>query len=141
MESTESNIIRINFAEQWSAADFSELLSQLQFLADAALFSEATIDLRSSLYFPLRQYRRRRLFYDLFSGDQNLQEDAYLRRLEVQDVLRRYASGHGNELQVKRLQYSSPGLADLAGLGKVVEQVRIFIQYIIDLPDKKKHRK
>ena len=34
---------------------------------------------------------------------------------------------------IKKLQYSSPGICDLGGAGKIVEEVRVFMTYLIDL--------
>jgi hypothetical protein len=36
-------------------------------------------------------------------------------------------------LRVVRIQYGSPGELDLLGIGKAAEQVRLFVEHIIDL--------
>ena len=35
-------------------------------------------------------------------------------------------------LEILKISYASPGFCDLAGIGKVVEQLRIFLQFIIE---------
>jgi hypothetical protein len=44
-------------------------------------------------------------------------------------------------LEIIRIDYSSPGFTDFAGIGKAVEQVRLFIQYVIDLSVWREHRR
>jgi hypothetical protein len=44
------------------------------------------------------------------------------------------------KLTVLRLQYGSPGFVDLLGVGKVVEQVRLFVEKLIDLRVTKRGR-
>jgi hypothetical protein len=38
-----------------------------------------------------------------------------------------------SQFEVLRIRYESPGFVDLAGVGKVVEQVRLFLEKLIDL--------
>ena len=133
-----SNVIRINIAHEWSASEFSELMSQLQFLADVALFAQVKIDGQSSIYFPFRRSPRLTYYDPLFDPEDELKQDVYLRRLEVHSLLRDYGPGTPNELQIHRLEYASPGFADLAGLGKVMEQLRIFLT---DITDRYLHKK
>jgi hypothetical protein len=45
---------------------------------------------------------------------------------------------HAEPLQIERIQYASPGLVDVAGIGKVVEQLRLFLEKLIDLKAKRK---
>lgn len=37
-----------------------------------------------------------------------------------------------SNVEIVQIRYGSPGFCDLAGLGKIVEELRIFIQFIID---------
>jgi len=46
--------------------------------------------------------------------------------------LRDYVPPIPNDLQVRKINYGSPGFADLAGVGKVMEQLRIFVTDITD---------
>ncbi len=39
----------------------------------------------------------------------------------------------GFALAVVRVKYESPGFVDVAGVGKAIEQFRLFAQYLIDL--------
>jgi hypothetical protein len=128
-----ANILRVSIDERWTASEFAELMSQLQFVADAALFSEVKLDGQSSTYFPFRRIRRRMAYYDPFLDvEDELRQDAYFRRVETQEILKAYSPRISNELKIKRIEYGSPGFADLTGIGKVVEQVRIFTTAIID---------
>lgn len=124
-----SNILRITIAKEWRASEFGELLFQLQFLADVAGFSDVKIDGQSPVYFPFQ--RRRALYGRLYDAEDELRGDVYLRRVQAEDVLRFYGP-HISELKIQRLEFASPGFADLAGLGKVVEQLRIFVTDIFD---------
>jgi hypothetical protein len=126
------NVIRINIARDWTASEFSELMSQLQFLADVALFSKVRIDGQSTIYFPFRR-RRRIAYYDVFfDPEDELRQDVYLRRLEVHNFVRDFAPETPNDLRLSRLEFASPGFADLAGVGKIVEQLRIFLMDVTD---------
>jgi hypothetical protein len=42
---------------------------------------------------------------------------------------------HGDSIQVVKLSYNSPGFADFAGLGKILEQLKEIIIYYF--PNKK----
>lgn len=128
-----AEFVRINIAKRWSATEFAELMSQMQFLADAALFADVKFDGQSPLYFPFRRLRRRTAYFDPYLDvEDELKEEANLRRLAVQSVLRDYVPPIPNDLQVRKINYGSPGFADLAGVGKVMEQLRIFVTDITD---------
>jgi hypothetical protein len=126
-------VVRIRIANGWTASEFAALLGDVQFLADVAGFSEAKLDGQTPMDFFTRRRHRRTAYYDFF-GDvrDELRDNLYLRRSDVQEFLRRYSPNRVGELHVRRLELASPGLADLAGFGKIVEQVRIFLTDIID---------
>jgi hypothetical protein len=125
--------LRIRIASGWTAWEFAELLEDVQFLADVAAFSEAKLDGQTPMDFFTRRRQRRAAYHDVF-GDvrHELRDNLYLRRADVHEFVKRYSNNRLSELQVHRLEFASPGLADLAGFGKIVEQVRIFLTDIID---------
>jgi hypothetical protein len=129
-----ANILRLNIGERWSALEFGELMGQLQFIADAALFAQARIDGQTSIFFPLRRLRRvPGYYYDPFIDvEEEMRFEAYQRRVAIQDLFRSHSPQVSNQLEIKRTQYGSPGFVDLAGIGKVVEQVRMFMTDIMD---------
>jgi len=128
-----ADILRIRIARKWTADEFAELFSQVQFLADVALFSQLKIDGQTPIRFLWRRRSPRRQYFDSFvDAEEELKDDYYLRRADVREVLREYTPNIRNDLEIRRLQFASPGLADLAGVGKVVEQVRIFLTDIMD---------
>ncbi|MBT8477047.1 MAG: hypothetical protein KJO78_16415 [Alphaproteobacteria bacterium] len=49
------------------------------------------------------------------------------------------SSGYSS-FEVKRVVFGSPGFADLAGIGKLVEQVRLFLQFLIERCDRRNDR-
>ena len=129
-----ANILRLNIDERWSALDFGELMGQLQFLADAALFSQAKIDGQTSIFFPLRRLRRVPVYYydPFIDVEEEMKFEAYRQRAAIQDLFRSHSPRVSNQLEIKRTQYGSPGFVDLAGIGKVVEQLRMFLTDIMD---------
>lgn len=47
------------------------------------------------------------------------------------------AGGGDHILRVKRISYGSPGSIDLVGLGKVIEQLRLFLQFLIERSERR----
>ena len=107
-------------------------MSDVQFLGDVAAFSSVKLGGQTTVdFFPGR--RRRSSYYDFFGNVQDeLRDNLYLRRADVQDFVRRHAIKNLTFLEVRRVQFASPGFADIAGIGKIIEQVRIFLTDIID---------
>ena len=122
--------VRIRIAGHWTALEFAQLLSDVQFLAEVAAFSDVNLDGQD---FFARRRQRRTGYYELF-GDvrDELRDQLYLRRADVQEFVRRYAIKNVELLQLRRVQFASPGFADLAGIGKIVQEARIFLTDIID---------
>jgi len=125
--------VRIRIAGHWTALEFAQLLSDVQFLAEVAAFSDVKLDGQTSMELFTRRQQRRSGYYEFF-GDvrDELRDQLYMRRADVQDFVRRYAIKNIELLQLRRVQFASPGLADLAGIGKIVQEVRIFLTDIID---------
>jgi len=129
--------MKISIAEEWTVSDFGELMSQLQFLTDV------------QGYFGISQEYRKGAddFFKHWQGafgslpddpDRDVAHERKLHqhfRIELQQFLK---SGRVYSLRVKRFTFASPGSIDLVGVGRVVEQVRLFIKDILDRSDRKK---
>lgn len=135
-------IVRIGIAGEWSVREFTELMSQLNFLSNVAALSG------SSAYYSrlgglLTSYRSFKavsyiggLFDSIFKPDSRRfkhETDRFhggLFRLQLDQWLR--TSMNGAPTHVARIAFASPGVIDVAGVGKVVEQIRLFIKDIYD---------
>lgn len=121
--------LRIGIAEDWSVQDFGDMMMNLQFLRNIALLSEldrGTTETVLSLFEgPLRngaQFERdteafNRLRSQFFQAQLNIVYES------LEDIY---------WLKIKRLKFASPGFVDIAGAGKIVEQIRIFLTDIYD---------
>jgi hypothetical protein len=125
--------LRILIGNKWTASEFARLFSDVQFLADVAAFSDVKMDGQTPMSIFTRRWQRRRGYFDVF-GDvrDELRDNLYLRRADVQEFLWTQPAKFPSVLEVRRLEFASPGFADLAGFGKIVEQVRIFLTDILD---------
>jgi hypothetical protein len=72
-------------------AEFAELLSDLQFLGNVAVFSELDLHGQTPMSIFTRRFRRRGAYYDVF-GDvrDELRDNLYLRRADVLEFMRGY---------------------------------------------------
>jgi hypothetical protein len=133
----EREIIRIKIAETWTVHEFEELMSSLQFLRNIALLSELEQSGVDAVLSVLEQREQ---------NTANLEQDltlsyvgAHFFRLQLQMI---FASAEDQyALELHRLQFASPGFVDVAGLGKVVEQIRIFATDIYDRYANREDRK
>lgn len=126
VDTQQREIIRVGIDGLWVATEFAEFLADLARLHEVAfvvwqepdprLFrpSEIVVPQGQALHYPGYWPRRRSL----------------VERTSEARVA----------LQVVRINYASPGFADLAGLGKAVEQVRLFLEHIIDLDTYRRRR-
>ena len=46
-------------------------------------------------------------------------------------------SGEDATLSVTRVAFGSPGFTDFVGVGKIIEEIRIFIQFLVDRVDRR----
>jgi hypothetical protein len=125
-----ARFLRVDIAAQWTAAEFAESLYDLSRLHD---FSLAFWERRDPDL--VRQLLGRQPTFTTWEFSWNL------RRYPVGAPLLRGPLDREAQLEVVRLDYSSPGFADLAGVGKTVEQIRLFLQYLIDLAVWRKQRR
>jgi hypothetical protein len=130
----EQDRIKIEIDEQWSAAEFAELFSQVAYLYKIAAFGEVRIDGQTSIFFdPLRRLGRRREFYDAYYPIEfELEDEAYDSRRRVEHLIEGYFAGPMDQMKVDQIHYGSPGFVDLVGLGRVVREVRIFLLAVMD---------
>lgn len=136
--------MRVEISDGWSASEFSELFAQLNFLYEAARFGQVRIDGQSAHPFMPWWFRRRRWpefapYYD----EESLEDEAILRHRMVERMLS-YASSEkvpSPKLEVRRIEFASPGFVDVAGVGKVVKELRLFMTGILDRYLNKEDRK
>jgi len=127
-------VLRIEIAGQWTASEFSELMSQLEFLYNVAQFSELEFDRRFTWTYLFRRLRGQSLYpFDPYLSAQfDLYEESQLVRFDIQRIVRGLPGRELHELTVIRILYASPGFVDLTGLGKEIEQIRLFVMDVID---------
>jgi len=130
---SEVDRIEIEIDGQWSAAEFAELFSQAEFLYKVASFGQVRIDGQTPVFLdPLRRYRIRRDLYDpYFPLGNELEEEAYASRRAVEILIDQYAPPI-HPILVEKIRFGSPGFVDLAGVGRVVREVRIFLLGVMD---------
>lgn len=133
----EREIFRIKIAESWSVLEFEELMSSLQFLRNVILLSDLE---KSGLDVVLS------LLEDRAKRTENVEADSALDyigtqffRAQLQMIFTLAEEDY--RLVVHRLQFASPGFVDIAGVGKVVEQIRIFLTEIYDRASSREDRK
>jgi hypothetical protein len=120
--------IRIKIAKDWTASSLSEFLSDLQFLYGLDLSLEA-----AHFYYPFQTfgYRYRPPGYETYPSAIELALESHYVRLNLQTRIKEKLA-NDSELKLARIEHASPGFMDIAGMGKIVEQIRIFITDIID---------
>jgi hypothetical protein len=109
--------LRIEIGERWSAREMSGLLADIS----------AVYEVRLSLDYDNLALEMRRTWFnqEAPSGAVPFAVDlAWMPPLVGEDPLR-----------VQAIEYGSPGFVDLVGIGKVVEQVRLFVEKLIDLSE------
>jgi hypothetical protein len=106
----DSGFIRIEIEGEWAAHEISALLGDISRL----------YDIRRALDLPAMKLREPGV---LLPCARNWPSDIQSPAAELP----------GPPLAVVRINDASPGRVDLAGLGKALEQVRLFLKYLIDL--------
>lgn len=113
----------------WEAQEFARFFTEFEILNEMAIFGNVKVDGQSSLgFFYYERLRAPKYWQDLeFEGEV---------QAEVADERLRYflreATGGRWPLQLKRMEFASPGFTDFAGIGKVVKEVRLFVTDIVD---------
>jgi hypothetical protein len=106
----DSGFIRIEIEGEWAAHEMSALLGDISRL----------YDIRRALDLPAMKLREPGVLLSCA-------------RIWPSEIQPPAAELPGPPLAVVRINDASPGRVDLAGLGKALEQVRLFLKYLIDL--------
>ena len=144
--------VRLEIGEHWTASDLSDLIGYVDDLYNIRLFigyaKEAPEVASRSGYFRDRLIEVLRRYVMETGEFVDLQEDDPERALYHGPVFRQHLKSAtdsrgavvfdlgGNvrpyeSLVVRRITYASPGIADLAGLGEVVKQIKEFLLEIM----------
>lgn len=134
---TEREFLRLKIAESWSVLEFEELMSSLQFLRNIILVS----DLGEAGLDPIVS-----LLVDRAQRTADIEPDSWFDYVATQffraqlQMVSTFAE-ENYSLAIHRLEFASPGFVDIAGLGKIVEQIRIFLTDIYDRHTSREDRK
>jgi hypothetical protein len=128
----DETILRVEIAGAWSAQDFTRFFAELQFLYEVAQFSQIDLDGQRSR--PLFWLRRGRVALDYLYRDPEygLIAESQLIRRALSDEIIGLTGEEPEVLAVKQIRYASPGLSDLAGIGKAMAELRKFVFGITD---------
>jgi hypothetical protein len=133
--------MRFEIDSKWTALDFSGLMSQCQFLYDAALLVDMEFEGQPLLNLLSLDDSTDPSPFIVVDRAQRTPNDLlreFVVRLQVESILTAVPHHH---LEVRKIVYGSPGIVDLAGIGKVIEQLRIFTTDIVDRVLHKEDRK
>jgi hypothetical protein len=137
----------ISIAGRWAASEFSAELSAIEyFYISEVIFSDLERRYAPDFAYMSLEHRsvwrllRMRYFYSLGAALKRLSMSTdertlmLLSRGATPEIIARFTVPGVpiGTLQVSKLEYSSPGLQDLAGVGKIIKEVRIFIKYLMD---------
>jgi hypothetical protein len=107
----DTEFLRVEIEGAWAAYEISSLLSDLS----------RFYDIPRARDLPPTEAREGGMWWSELS------------RVSASDISPPPPGLPGMTLVVVRIDYASPGFIDVAGVGKAVEQVRLFLQYLIDL--------
>jgi hypothetical protein len=131
----ENGILRIEIDGVWTPAEFSKLFNEFEVLKEMAVFGdESDVEQDGSSWFRLDSRIRGGLFrnnpYLARDYDLEIETEGYFSEI----VLRRLMTNSTfiPELEVKAIQFGSPGFVDLLGAGRMVGQISKFLLGIID---------
>jgi hypothetical protein len=129
-QKVEEATIRIANADSWTVAGFAELMLVLQFLTDVQIFVETNLiesDAGRKLLKAWQPPESSDLDEVIEAFDINLDNVATVFRFQLRQLMGRSLGG-GYSLAATKISYASPGSIDIAGAGKIVEQIRLFIK-------------
>jgi hypothetical protein len=134
-------VLRIEIDGRWSVEDMVRSFSSLQDLYNLRLIIQVTHeDLRDFDSFydeiihfpPFRLSKKRRMFYQRFFVNPYFSTPTI--SLKSKDLRKLSTLLYPQEqLKVSRIEYNSPGIKDIAGLGEIVGHVKDFILRIWEL--------
>jgi hypothetical protein len=124
-------VLRIHIAGRWATDDFSQFFTEFGTLNEMAHFGQVRVDGQSSVSL-WRIVRGARPIYSPYWSDPELELTI---QTEVEETRLRHflreVSAH-QPLRVKEIEFASPGFTDLAGVGRVVREIRLFAMDIAD---------
>lgn len=143
-------ILRLEIEGQWSASEFGQALMSISNLYDLRLFLEMLREDEQDwerfydemIHFPpfRQRWKNRRRYFGavpwmagLPGSTLPLLDDSQLSRISL-------LIEPAERLEVRRIRYSSPGVADLAGIGTVVGHLKDFIVRLIERHNSKRQR-
>lgn len=122
--------LRIHIAQEWTANDFAQLLTEFEVINEMAQFGEA-VETRGGDVVWHRSFSPRYLQYSGADSYLELEAKEELEEISLRHFVREVA-GKPVPLQITQLQYASPGFTDLTGVGRVMKEVREFVLGIVD---------
>lgn len=133
--------IRIHIKGSWSAKDFSEYFSAINHIY--SIFSVVNIE-RNSLRDWENYYEEFDFMFDKmmrssrrfrhFLAFQRAATPGFVHLIDASNMERSFEMLESSEcLQVRQLNFASPGYTDLSGLGKAMEHVKDLILKLIDI--------
>jgi hypothetical protein len=138
-------ILRLNMEGRWLADELGSCMSDLSALYDLRMCLELLREDETDwellfdelMHFPplRRRFKRRLLRQQLFPFA------PLAAQIDITKVstLREYLEP-SERLEVRRLNYASPGTSDLAGVGAIVGHVKDFVHKLIDRHDTRRQR-
>lgn len=139
---TENRNCRISIEGRWTASEMAASLQEINFLYDLRLFLNSLEDAKpyfDEIYHffpPFRHWMNRRglLWPRVFP-----QTSFLFRPEDLRQHTRIYLPQY--DLQIARLEYASPGSKDFLGVGEVLKQIVAFVQYLVELPERKEKQR
>lgn len=127
--------LRVYLDGHWEAREFAELLGHVEFLYDVARFSTYAPLGGQGPQLHLLSIDRYHLPFRYIDWEFEPDiESAYVRReiAQLANSVMSYSDGQSSGLRIAQIHMASPGVGDLAGIGKIVKEVRLFTENIID---------
>src|SRR5208283_3702640 len=141
-------VMRIEMDGRWSAAEFGQALINISDLYDIRLFLELLREDQRDLerfyeefmHFGPFRHRWRRRFWGAapWGPGPSLGMLPLLDETQLSHLRRLFEPEE--RLEVRRVSYASPGLADLAGIGAVVGHVKDLVIKLVDRRDTQRQR-
>jgi hypothetical protein len=116
----DSRALRLRISETWTADEMASFLADLSHLYDIRRFLDMPPEQRTEL--------------SLGGGWSTWWVDSGLWPPLSERLL-------GPPLALKRIRHGSPGFVDVAGIGKAMEQLRLFLEFMFQRPEMKRRRK
>ncbi len=139
---TENRNCSISIDGRWTASEMAASLQEINFLYDLRLYlnsiedAEPYFDELYHFFPPFRHWMKNRGL----PWPHGFPHTNFLYRPEdLRQYTRIYLPNF--ELRIARLEYASPGSKDFLGLGEVLKQIVAFIQYLIELPERKEKQR